>query len=1016
MPAKRSDTKDDDIKIYDEYFNYTKALKSKYGERSIVLMQVGAFFEVYGVKDLQTDEVSKSNLLDFINICNLNMSVKMELPKNNEGNVEVILMAGVRDYNLEKYLSLLIGSNYDVDIYIQDKQDKSQKKMIRKLDKIYSPGTYVSFDCNNNQKLSNNIMCVWIENFNQYRSKEKLLVCGATCVNIFTGDVYMFQNEKPYYMSITSFDELERFVSIYQPCEIILIYDNQDTDIENNMQKILQYSGINKEFVKSYSLHEKRVDRCQNQNYMREIIVSAYDEDAFDICKEFTEYTVSTQSLCYLLEFVKEHNPKIIDKLNLPMYNNSSYDVLLNNHTLSQLNIIGDDSNNSNSAGNLSCVMNLINKCVTSMGKRLLQYYITHPTSNINWLENEYKYTEFVLMNMSNEMIDIRKLLGKVKDIDKLLRQLLVHVLYPSNLYSLYNSFEYVKKVVDLMEQDDIYIYMTNEFDTQKNKKSDFVDNLSFVMKYISSHFNLDICKNTSSMTNFSGNIINIGVNNELDKLQNKYETSLNDLYFIQKFLNICSDTNDWVKIHETEKSGLSLQITKVRSEKMKTWLKDSKIYERYLSELKLEKKCNSQVLKTFDIEKIVFTKASASNVEVIEPVLNQICKNINIYKNQLNEFIAKVYIDELSNFQDSCFEKVEFISKSISKLDLILSKAYISNKYCYVKPIIDKNLVHAGLEAKGLRHALIEQINKEELYVENDVSFDIDTKGILLYGTNAVGKTSLIRAIGVCIIMAQSGFYVPCSHFVYKPYKSIFSRILGNDNLFKGLSTFAVEMSELRTILQLSDENSLILGDELCSGTETESALSIFVAGLQHLFKTNSNYIFATHFHEIVDYEEIKQIINLKLMHLEVSYDREQDCLVYDRKLKIGSGPRIYGLEVCKSLHMNVAFIDNAFKIRNKYFTKTKNILDYNVTTYNANKIRGQCQICNKDIGTEIHHLQHQKDANDKGFIKHFHKNHKANLISICEKCHQNMHKDEESETVPTIVKKTSKGRKLTK
>jgi len=344
------------------------------------------------------------------------------------------------------------------------------------------------------------------------------------------------------------------------------------------------------------------------------------------------------------------------------------------------------------------------------------------------------------------------------------------------------------------------------------------------------------------------------------------------------------------------------------------------------------------------------------------------------------------------------------------------LSKAYISNKYCYVKPIIDENLVHASLEAKGLRHALIEQINKEELYVENDVSFDIDTKGILLYGTNAVGKTSLIRAIGVCIIMAQSGFYVPCSHFVYKPYKSIFSRILGNDNLFKGLSTFAVEMSELRTILQLSDENSLILGDELCSGTETESALSIFVAGLQHLFKTNSNYIFATHFHEIVDYEEIKQIINLKLMHLEVSYDREQDCLVYDRKLKIGSGPRIYGLEVCKSLHMNVAFIDNAFKIRNKYFTNTKNILDYNVTMYNANKIRGQCQICNKDIGTEIHHLQHQKDANDKGFIKHFHKNHKANLISICEKCHQNMHKDEESETVPTIVKKTSKGRKLMK
>ena len=144
------------------------------------------------------------------------MSVKMELPKlNEEGHRSVILMAGVRDYNLEKYLSMLISANYNVAVYIQD---KSQKKIVRKLDKVYSPGTYVSFDCNNNQRLSNNIMSIWIENFKQYRSREKLLVCGASSVNIFTGDVYMFQSEKPYYMSITAFDELEkRLLSMRSP-------------------------------------------------------------------------------------------------------------------------------------------------------------------------------------------------------------------------------------------------------------------------------------------------------------------------------------------------------------------------------------------------------------------------------------------------------------------------------------------------------------------------------------------------------------------------------------------------------------------------------------------------------------------------------------------------------------------------------------------------------------------------------------------------------------------------------
>ena len=101
---------------------------------------------------------------------------------------------------------------------------------------------------------------------------------------------------------------------------------------------------------------------------------------------------------------------------------------------------------------------------------------------------------------------------------------------------------------------------------------------------------------------------------------------------------------------------------------------------------------------------------------------------------------------------------------------------------------------------------------------------------------------------------MAQSGLYVPCSSFVFSPYKKIFSRILNNDNLFKGLSTFAVEMSELRVILNNCDNNTLILGDELCSGTEIDSAISIFLAGLKKIYENNSTFIFATHLHQITE------------------------------------------------------------------------------------------------------------------------------------------------------------------
>ena len=130
------------------------------------------------------------------------------------------------------------------------------------------------------------------------------------------------------------------------------------------------------------------------------------------------------------------------------------------------------------------------------------------------------------------------------------------------------------------------------------------------------------------------------------------------------------------------------------------------------------------------------------------------------------------------------------------------------------------------------MRHILIETLLCDETYVTNDLSLDSDKLGVLLYGTNAVGKSSLIKAIGIIVIMAQAGFYVPCSGFVYSPYKHIFTRILGNDNLFKGLSSFAVEMLELKTILSIADKDSLVLGDELCSGTESNSAMSIFYFG----------------------------------------------------------------------------------------------------------------------------------------------------------------------------------------
>jgi DNA mismatch repair protein MutS len=201
--------------------------------------------------------------------------------------------------------------------------------------------------------------------------------------------------------------------------------------------------------------------------------------------------------------------------------------------------------------------------------------------------------------------------------------------------------------------------------------------------------------------------------------------------------------------------------------------------------------------------------------------------------------------------------------------------------------------------------------------------------------------------------------------------------------------------MSELRVILNMADKNSLILGDELCSGTEHDSAVSIFVSGLEMLQKKHTSAIFATHLHEIVHFEEIEQMKNIDIKHLTVSYNKEKDVLIYDRKLKDGPGESMYGLEVCKSLHLPDEFLENAYAIRRKYRKEEEGGLSKKSSHFNSKKIMNMCEVCKNSVGQEVHHLQHQEKADKNNMInKRFHKNHPANLLTLCESCHQNIHK----------------------
>ena len=499
---------------------------------------------------------------------------------------------------------------------------------------------------------------------------------------------------------------------------------------------------------------------------------------------------------------------------------------------------------------------------------------------------------------------------------------------------------------------------------------------------------------------------INKNLYEDLDLCYKKSIESKQHLELIQKyFCDILSNyekstnkNNTYVKVHETAKSDPVLITTKRRAKiiekELELKIKDSGgiVDIEYQSEYS-----DTKEIYKLDIKNINFIdNTTNSNIIISSKDLKNICASISNSKNEL--------INKLEIYYNKFI--IEFISYDLTELinfiitiDILYCKCSIANDYNYCKPTI-KNSNKSFVNFTGIRHCLIEHLNNKELYITNDLSIgeeNNDCNGILLYGTNAVGKTSIIKAIGIAIIMAQAGLYVPATNFDFFPYNSIFTRILGNDNIFKGLSTFAVEMSELRCILQLADKNSIILGDELCSGTESDSALSIFVSGLEILHEKDCTFLFATHFHEIVKYDEIIKLDKLKLYHMTIVYDNIKKKLIYDRKLKEGSGDSMYGLEVCKSLNLPDSFLDRAHELRIKYNNFYKNILSRDTSKYNSNKIKNICEICKIKDGSEIHHLEYQKNADNK-YIKNkdynFNKDHVANLINICNECHDNIHR----------------------
>jgi DNA mismatch repair protein MutS len=544
-----------------EYFELTDRYQTEYGENTILLMQVGSFFEVYGINNEKTQTISGSKIIDFSQICELNIVEKNTCVGNDN-----VMMAGFKDIQIEKYIKKIQEAGFTVVVYTQD---EAAKNTTRSLGGIFSPGTYFHSE---SQSLTNSITCIWIDLVeNKLFMKGKFIIVGVANIDIFTGKTNIFQFKETYINNPTTYDELERFISIYNPSETILI---SNLPGENEIDYVISYAGINSSLIHKINITNEntpkmtKIKNCEKQPYHKEILSKFYKFDNYDtFVQNFYENNIATQAFCFLLDFVYQHNPHLVNKISEPEFENCSQRLSLANHSLKQLNII-DDGNVKHSK--FSCVSQLLNDCLTPMGKRKFLYNILNPICDEIYLQREYDIIEYFLSKYNEYNSFLKINLSTIKDISKWERKIFLKKISPKDFYNLYNNVLTIQKIYEFLENDikiKEYLEVYEPYILNINK---FCQEIS---QFININIDLSLAKNLDQLQNFEINFIHSGIDEELDKKTMTLKDSELKLNAITEYLSRLIEkkekksgkTTDFVKIHETEKNNYSLVSTSRR-------------------------------------------------------------------------------------------------------------------------------------------------------------------------------------------------------------------------------------------------------------------------------------------------------------------------------------------------------------------------------------------------------------------------------------------------------------------
>ncbi len=715
----------------------------------------------------------------------------------------------------------------------------------------HSAEGYIKKLVDNNFKVA---ICEQVEDPKEAKGIVKREVTRIVTPGLLTDPSMMDENNNNYILSIYMEDDIYAIAfSDISTAEFKTTYFTDYSSFMNEVQKIDPKEVLISEDTEFDNYLVTKLSKAFfNKDFAVKALKRGFNVFSVDALGLINDPSIIASGV--LINYIEDTQKVSLKHFNkIENYNYNDY-MIIDKFTRRNLELI-ETMRTKEKKGSL---LGVLDKTLTSMGARMLKSWVLKPLINEEMINERLDIVEFFYKNalIRNEL---KEFLKPIYDLERIASKMVYGSVNARDLISLKTSLYYLPDIYSLLQ--------TSNSESIQKLISDF-DNLEDIYALIDQSI---IEEPAFSIR--EGNIIKEEYNKDLYELRDLIHNSKSWIINLEKEQKELTGINT-LKIGFNKVFGYYIEVSKKQSVNVP----DSYIRKQTLA----------------NAERYIYPELKEMEVKLLNA------------EERINKLEYELFIEIKDQILDEII-RIKHMAKIIATLDSLLSMAVSAYENNYIRPRI---LNTGDIIIKEGRHPVVESIS-EDLFVPNDtVLNNTSDRFYIITGPNMAGKSTYLRQVALISLMAQIGSFVPCTSGDISIVDRIFTRVGASDDLSQGQSTFMVEMNELSNILNNATKDSLIILDEIGRGTSTYDGLSIAWSVVEYISqKHGSKTMFATHYHELTELEDIFEGVK----NYCISVEESKDNIIFLRKIKRGGADKSYGIEVAKLAGLPQEVIDRA-------------------------------------------------------------------------------------------------------